>query len=114
MLRLIKLDGACIALNYSDVQYIKVPDRNRLYVTMRNEDVFDINGRDLHTCLQGLEDHTIAALAESYPGECGIGEPWIESIHSLIFVVPAQKITPKSAAPTNAAPYRRQSSDMLF
>ena len=112
MLRLIKLDGRAVSLPYADLLYVKLPDRNRLWIEMRNEDTIDINGRDLHLALNGLETRYLSVLCESYPGECAIGEPWVESITSSVFSTPAQKPPPaRTAASLGGGPISyRQSS----
>ena len=111
MLRLIKLDGRSVSLPYADLLYLKLPDRDRLYLEMRNEDAFDINGRDLHLALNALENRYLSVLSESYPGECDIGEPWVESINSTVFSTPKNKAPARTAASLGGGPISyRQSS----
>ena len=111
MLRLIKQSGESISINYSDILNIKLPEKNRIYLLMRNDDTYDIYGRDLYLCLRDLEDRMIVALAESHPGEVERGEAWIQNIASGTFQVPAlRKI---GSTPVFTAPFaRHQNSDL--
>jgi hypothetical protein len=111
MLRLVKLDGKSCSLPYADFLYVKLPDRNRLWIEMRNEDTFDIHGRDLHLALNDLENRFLAVIAESYPGECDLGDPWVESITSTVFSTPQNKPPVRTAASLGGGPisYRQAS-----
>jgi hypothetical protein len=101
-LRLIKRSGETVSLSYSDIAYVKLPEKGRMYLVMHNEDVWDIYGRDLQRCLGALEDRLILALAESHPGEATTGEPWIESIQSMVFKVPPSAMKKVGSTPVLA------------
>jgi hypothetical protein len=101
------MSGESITLNYSDILYCKLPEKNRLFLLMRNDDTFDIYGKDLQLCLRDLEDRLVVALAESHSTEAEYNSAWVQSITSVSFQVPAMRKIGTTMAAT--APYANSS-----
>ncbi len=84
-MRLIKANGVAVSLHYSDVLYIKLVSKDRLLLQMRNDDEFDLRGRDLHKIMLTLEDRRMLVLAECNPNGCAVGEPVVQLILGVVF-----------------------------
>jgi hypothetical protein len=64
---------------------------------MRNDDDFDLVGRNLHLILYDLENRRLFILAECRPGECGPDEPTITSITGVVFTDMPKPVPPQTA-----------------
>ena len=111
-LRLIRMSGESVSLNYSDILYFKLPEKNRIFLLMRNDDTFDIYGKDLQLCLRDLEDRLVVALAEAHSTEIEYNSPWVQSITSPSFQVPALRKVGTTVVAT--APYANRRFDTDF
>lgn len=96
-LRLVKVDGQAVTLHYSDILYTKFLGKERIVLQMRNDDDFNIVGRNLHLILYDLENRRLFILAECQPGECGPDEPTITSISGVVFEDMPKPVPPQTA-----------------
>ena len=74
-----------VTLHYSDILYSKFSSKERIVLQMRNDDEFDLRGRNLQFILRQLEDRRILALIECVPGECAANDPTITFIGGVVF-----------------------------
>jgi len=85
-------------VQYSDILYTKFVSKHRVILQMRNDDDFDLAGRNLHLLLYPLENRRLFILSECQPGECGPEEAAITSINSVVFADMPKSVPPKTAA----------------
>ena len=97
-MRLVKADGQAVTIQYSDILYTKFVSKSRVILQMRNDDDFDLAGRNLHLLLYDLENRRLFILSECQPGECGPDEVAIESISGVVFADMPKPVAPKTAA----------------
>ena len=76
---------------------------------MRNDDEFDLVGRNLHFILLDLENRKRFILAERLPGECGPDEPIITSISGAVI-----SDMPKPQPPQTAKSVVSRKGEMKF
>ena len=108
-LRIVKTDGQAVTIHYSDILYTKFVCKERIVLQMRNDDEFDLMGRNLHFILLDLENRKLFILAESLPGECGPDEPTITSISGAVFTD-----MPKPQPPQTAKSVVSRKGEMKF
>lgn len=92
-----KVDGQAVTIHYSDILYTKFVGKERIILQLRNDDDFDLTGRNLHLILYDLENRRLFILAESRPGECGPEDPEITSITGVVFADLPKPVPPRTA-----------------